>query len=143
MTKRLMNHTLAAAGFAAILLTGACATNDKVTNGTTDNGDLVHVTQSGTVTPVPGPALVDSDGNVYSSSATGSGNASSIGTNTNVNNVPQPGTVQITEVTTTPLVEPEPMITTTTVETTEVPMTSSTEEVTDEPAPVRERLRKD
>jgi hypothetical protein len=152
--KKLMNHTLAAAGFAAILLTGACATtHDDVAAGPKDD-NLVQVTQSESVVPAPGPALVDSDGNIYSSSAApGSGNASTVGTNTNVNSVPQPSTVEITEVTPAPLVTettvittPAPVTTTTTIETTTVPvpMTSSVEETNDdEPEPARTRLRKD
>ena len=134
--KKLLNHTLAAAGFAAILLTGACATSDTVADGTKEN-ELVQVTQSESVVPAPGPALVDSDGNVYSSSAAGgTGNAATVGTNTNVNSVSQPSTVEITEVT------PAPLVTETTPA--PAPMTSAVEEITDdEPEPARTRLRKD
>ena len=162
MFNTMRQNTLAAAGFAALLLAGACASNRTATD-TTDSSDTIqNVTQSSSVTPAPGPALVDNDGNIYSSSATGGvGNSSSVGTNTNVNLVPQKSTVSVTETTSEPTgvtvtevtnspltssttVTTEPMVTTTT-ETTTVttaPMTSSTQETTTE-TPTRTRLRKD
>ncbi len=159
MFNTMRQNTLAAAGFAALLLVGACASNRTATD-TTDSSDTIqNVTQSTSVTPAPGPALVDNDGNVYSSSAAGGvGNSSSVGTNTNVNLVPQKSTVSVTEttgeptgvtvteVTNAPLTSSttEPTVTTTTQTTTvtTAPMTSSTQETTTE-TPTRTRLRKD
>jgi hypothetical protein len=97
MMKKLMHDTVTAAGFAALLLAGACASHNAATASATDGtDDVVQVTQSGAVVPAPGPAKVDSDGNIYSSSAApGSGNAASVGTNTNVNVVPDRSTVAV------------------------------------------------
>ena len=67
MMRKLMRNTAVAAGFAALLLTGACASHSTATVDTTD--DVVQVTQSNSVVPAPGPAKIDSDGNIYSSSA--------------------------------------------------------------------------
>lgn len=95
--KKLMHNTVAAAGFAALLLTGACASthNDaNMTSGSTD--DTVHVTQSGSVAPAPGVAKVDSSGNIYASSAAGAaGNSTASGTNTNVNVVPERSSIDL------------------------------------------------
>jgi hypothetical protein len=164
--KKLMNHTLAAAGLAALLLTGACASNDGLGDQTDVADQVVQVRPeesgvAGSVYPAPGPAKVDSDGNVYASSAApGSGNAATVGTNTNVNIVPERSTVEVREsalvttetttIDTTADIDTTPVVTTptvtTTTTTTTVPMTSSVQETTtddDEPAPVRTRMRKD
>lgn len=163
MMKKLMHNTVAAAGFAALLLVGACASSDN--DGLNETGNVVEIRpeasgQEATVAPAPGPALVDSDGNVYSSSAApGRGNPSTVGTNTNVNIIPERSTVSVTEqaiVTETPVttvetttVETTPVITETTVTetTTTVPMTSAAQETTttteETPAPTRTRMRKD
>lgn len=176
MMKKLMRNSVAAAGFAALLLVGACASNDGLGDTTDASDELVQVRPEqvgaeSTVYPAPGPAKVDSDGNVYASSAApGTGNAASVGTNTNVNVIPEKSTVEVrgnlepsplvadntTTVDTTATIEtPAPVIetttTTTTTETTTVPMTSSIQESTttttttidEEPAPTRTRMRKD
>lgn len=157
MLNKYMRSTGVAAGFAALLLVGACATNDTAANNPKED-DLVHVTKSDSVTPAPGPALVDSSGNVYSSSsAPGGGGSTATGTNTNVNVVPQRGTVEVREsalVTTTPV--DQTIDTTATIETTETrervetpapaPMETTrttTVETEEEPAPTRKRMRKD
>src|SRR5215212_2154105 len=101
MMKKLMNNAVAAAGFAALLLTGACASHQGMGDHTDASDEVAQVRpeqsgQEATVAPAPGPAKVDSDGNVYaSSSAPGSGNAASVGTNTNVNIVPQRSSVSV------------------------------------------------
>src|SRR5829696_5672401 len=94
MTKKMMHNTATAAAFAALLFVGACASN----NGLGDQSDVSdgvvehrpeQIGEGATVAPAPGPTKVDSDGNVYSSSnAPGQGNPSTVGTNTNVNIVP-------------------------------------------------------
>jgi hypothetical protein len=150
MIKKMMRTTVAAAGFAALLLSGACAHSNAA--DTSDKSVVEVRPENPAETGVaPGPALADSDGNVYSSSAApGRGNAATVGTNTNVNNI-STNRVEVTETTTltTTPVEPvatiettEPMTTTTTTETVAVPMTSSTQETTTT-TPTRERLRKD
>ena len=157
MFRKLMRTTVAVAGLAALLLAGACSSNSGLGDDTDVSDQVVQVrpeetgTES-TVAPAPGPAVVDSDGNVYaSSSAPGTGNPSTVGTNTNVNIVadkPAQTSVTYTEqaqltppatpTTPTTVVEtPAPIVTETT---TTVPMTSAVDE---EPEPVRERLRKD
>ena len=89
MMKKLMHNTVAAAGFAALLLVGACASNDGLGDQTDPSDQVAQVRPEvtgaeSTVAPAPGPAKVDSDGNVYaSSSAPGTGNTSAVGTNTN------------------------------------------------------------
>jgi hypothetical protein len=117
------------------------------------------VSNPGTPAIISGPAAVDNSGRVYTSSSVGSaGNASAVGTNTNVNIVPKSnnGTTLVTE---TPVVvetpAPAPVIVETpapapvVVETpapapvvveTPAPMTSSTETVTQTR---HRRLRKD
>ena len=72
MMKKLIRNTVAAAGFAALLLVGACASNDGLGDQTDTSDDLVQVRPEetgspATVAPAPGPAKVDSDGNIYSS----------------------------------------------------------------------------
>ena len=98
MIKKLMRNTATAAGFAALLLVGACAsTNDDLT----EQNDVVEhrpeaAGMDSTVAPAAGPVKVDSDGNIYSSSAApGKGNPSSVGTNTNVNIVPDRNRVDV------------------------------------------------
>jgi hypothetical protein len=169
MMKRLMRSSVAAAGFAALLLAGACAHDDGL-GDTTDASDQVmqvrpeQVGADSSVAPAPGPAKVDSDGNVYASSAApGTGNPATVGTNTNVNIIPEKSTVQVSgNVEPSPLVpDAEPVETTATITTpapapiveTTTPMTSSvqetttttttttTETTTEEPA--RTRMRKD
>ena len=154
---RILGKTAAAAGFAAMILLG-CSTKDATT--TTANDDYGRVepatTAEGTVTPavIPGPAKVDSSGNVYTSSAApGTGNASNIGTNTNVNIVPEKAqsstTVTYTEATppAAPVVETTTVVETpaaTVVQTevttpvVETPMVRSTQEET-----TRVRMSKD
>jgi hypothetical protein len=150
MIRKLTHNTVAAAAFAALLLVGACASSNDNLGDNTDPSDTVQeVTQSGSVAPAPGPALVDSDGNVYSSSAApGHGNPSTAGTNTNVTEVPAEPTTTIVETTT---IE-EPVITTPTTTVTEtmettttttVPMTSAAPEPQEEVTPTRTRMRKD
>src|SRR4051794_1605600 len=93
--RTLINRTATAAGFAAmIIFSSACAHHNDTT---AENTDFGHVGQEGATTqatntsptPIPGPAKVDSDGRVYTSSSVGStGNADNVGTNTNVNVIP-------------------------------------------------------
>jgi hypothetical protein len=170
--KKLMRQSIAAAGFAALLLSGACAHTDSVAETTDPTDQVVEIRpeaagMDASVAPAPGPAKVDSDGNVYASSAApGRGNAGSVGTNTNVNIVPERSTVNVTG-----NVDPSPIApdttpvtdlsmtssstvdtssslntTTTTVETTTVPMTSSVQEsnttTEEEGTPARTRMRK-
>jgi hypothetical protein len=169
MFRKLMHNTVAAAGFAALLLVGACASNRNVADDTDRSDTVQQVTESTSVAPAPGPALVDKDGNVYSSSSAGGvGNASTVGNNTNVNIVPEKSTATVTELntstepmtssttvdTTTSTTYETPVTTTPTVTTTEtttttVPMTSSVQETTttttqeSTPTPTRTRMRKD
>lgn len=176
MMRKLMHSTVAAASLAALLSVG-CATNDGLGDKTDVSDQVVQVRpeeagQEASVYPAPGPAKVDSDGNVYASSAApGSGNAASVGTNTNVNVIPERSRVEVREtsstlVDSTPVVDntatiesgmktttvdTTPTVTTTTrTETTTVPMTSSVQTTTtsdddddDTPAPTRTRMRKD
>lgn len=93
--RSMINKTATATAFAATLVfASACAHH----NATSADNDFGHVAQNepataattaNSTTPIPGPAKVDSTGNVYTSSAApGTGNSSNIGTNTNVNVVP-------------------------------------------------------
>jgi hypothetical protein len=147
MIRKLMHNTAVAAGFAALLLTGACASHNAVATEPTD--EVVQVTQTETTVTTPEMAMVDADGNV----------------------IAEPGTVSESTVTVTnaPLVEPGTTpdttataltTTTTTTQTTTVaapmpaPMTSSsnldtqTTTTTDDTTAITEtetrtRLRKD
>ena len=136
-----------AAGIAASLLMAGCAHHDTVatTNtATTDNLGHISTDQAAATGAIPGPAKVDSDGNVYTSSAApGSGASLNNGTNTNINIVPQKAksTVVVTQ---TPIVTETPVVTETTIVETPAPapvivetttvetpsMTSSVEEQT-------------
>lgn len=76
---------------ALVLLAGACSHSSTVAT-TNDSGEIRTQGQpTGTNVAVQsGPAVVDSNGNVYSSSAAGgAGNAANVGTNTNVQVTPQ------------------------------------------------------
>jgi hypothetical protein len=154
MIRKVMRTTVAAAGFAALLLSGACAHTSST--DTADNRVVEVRPEDPAATGVaPGPALADSDGNVYSSSAApGRGNPSNVGTNTNVNHIAENGRVEVRQDTitsgttvdttasmnttpavsstdTTTAVVTTPSTTTTTrTETVNVPMTSSTQEST-------------
>jgi hypothetical protein len=169
MIKKMMRTTLTAAGFAALLLSGACAsTNDSMT--TTENSVVEVRPEDPSATGVaPGPAIADSDGNVYSSSAApGRGNPATVGTNTNVNHIAGNSSVTVRETTDTTMVSSsvdttatvdtnrdldtardtvvtEPVTTTVRTETVDVPMTSSVQETTTttETTPTRTRMRKD
>ncbi|HSP15471.1 MAG TPA: hypothetical protein VLV78_12030 [Thermoanaerobaculia bacterium] len=125
---KFLRTSTVAAGLLAFILAGGCAHHNSVANtsSTSDTGTITtdHAAQAGVI---PGPAKVDNSGNVYTSSAApGSGNASTVGTNTNVNNIPTKpsSTVSVAESTITqPTATTE--VTTTTVTTTPlVPETS-------------------
>jgi hypothetical protein len=97
----------AAALFAATTLLGACAHHSSVaTNddyGRVDTAQANGSTASTSPALIPGPAKTDDSGRVYtSSSAGGAGNASIIGTNTNVNIVPDKKPASTASVTYTP-----------------------------------------
>jgi len=107
--------------FAAAMILGACSHH----RAATDNSSGVA---SGEIRPADtnamapaGPAVVDSTGRVYTSSnAPGTGNASTVGTNTNVNNLPQGSTSSVsmtetpdTTTMTTTVTTPEPMVSST------------------------------
>lgn len=162
--RTLINKSATAAAFAAMtLFAGACShqkatgdyghvdtTSANMTSSNTsdtavnNNGDVttapVATVNTTYATPIPGPAKVDSDGNAYtSSSAPGTGNASVVGTNTNVNIVPKKvsgsSAVTYTEAQTTPVVvteTPAPIVTTPTVtETTVTPVITETTTTTE------------
>ena len=143
---------LTSAAFAAALLLGACSTT-KSTPSTVTNDDFGHVEAEVVTTaetsPIPGPAKVDSEGRVYTSSAApGRGNASTLGTNTNVNIIPDTSsrsTVAVTTTLETPL-ENEPVVVT---ESTTMTSSSRLEDTAQEtPATTttpttRSRMRKD
>jgi hypothetical protein len=137
-----MNKVVAGIGSAALVVAlGACAHKDASAEGygqvrtepvtTADSSNPVvgtapapanasGVTASSTTPAViSGPAAVDSSGRAYtSSSAGGTGNASNIGTNTNVNLIPKKTSSEVV-VTQSPVVD-----------------TTTTTVVTNSPAPV-------
>lgn len=101
---KVLRQSAAAAGFAAALLMAGCAHHNQIATTSTSDVGTISSTQAAQAGVIPGPAKVDSDGNVYTSSAApGSGASLNDGTNTNVNNVPQrsKSTVVVTE---TPIV---------------------------------------
>ena len=83
-------QSAAAGAFAAALLLAGCAHHNQIATTSTDNSaGTIAPAQAAQAGVIPGPVKVDSDGNVYTSSAApGSGNPLTEGTNTNVNNVP-------------------------------------------------------
>jgi hypothetical protein len=68
MMRKLMHNTAVAAGFAALLLTGACASHNAVATEPTD--EVVQVTQTETTVSTPETAMVDSNGSVIAEPAT-------------------------------------------------------------------------
>jgi hypothetical protein len=106
--------TVAAAAFAALaLILGACSHRDTTTTANTDYGQVRTDNAAAESTPavIAGPAKVDSDGRVYTSSSVGStGNASNLGTNTNVSIIPEKPKASVT-VTTTPVVVETELVT--------------------------------
>jgi hypothetical protein len=174
MIRKMMRTTLAAAGLAALMLTGACAHDTAATEDDTNRVVEVRPDDAAAAGVMPGPAIADSDGNVYSSSAApGHGNASTVGTNTNVNRIAGESSVTVREepAMTTPTTSEVATVdtardldtsrdadttvtttdtTTTRTETVEVPMTSAAQEpttttttTTETTTPARTRLRKD
>ena len=109
MMRKLMHNTAVAAGFAALLLTGACASHTAVATEPTD--EVVQVTQTETTVTTPEMATIDSNGNV----------------------IAEPATVAESTVTVTnsPLVEPG-----TTPDTTALTTTTTTTQTTTVAAPV-------
>ena len=137
----IFKKVVAGIGSAALAIAlSACAHHDASTQGygqirteasatTADSNAPVvgtapapaNASMSGSTTPavISGPAAVDSDGRAYtSSSAGGTGNASNLGTNTNVNLVPKKTSSEVV-VTQAPVVE-----------------TSTTTVVSNSPAPI-------
>ena len=117
MIRKLVHNAAVAAGFSALLLTGACASHTAVAT-TEPTDEVVQVTQTEATVSTPETAMVDSNGNVIAEPAT-------VGESTvTVTNRPlvEPGTTPDTTALTT---------TTTTTQTTTVaapvpaPMTSS------------------
>jgi hypothetical protein len=106
-----LRQSAVAAGLAAALLMAGCAHHNQIAT-TTRTTDVVTIpaAQAAQAGVIPGPAKVDSDGNVYTSSAApGSGASLNDGTNTNVNNLPRKSksTVVVTQ---TPIETPAPLI---------------------------------
>jgi hypothetical protein len=95
MNVRTSHRSAATAVFAAMLLIilGACSHQTATTANGQASGEIRTeqvATSDSTATPMSGPAVVDSSGNLYTSSAAGgTGNAATVGTNTNVNVTPQ------------------------------------------------------
>lgn len=185
--RTLIQKTATATAFAAMaIFAGACSHNkasgdfghvdtaqQNMTSSTNqadtavnNNGDVTRTpatpTTANNTTPIPGPAKVDSSGNAYTSSAApATGNAASVGTNTNVNLVPKKGgssssvtytEAQTAEAAPAPVITETPaapVVTAPTV-TESAPMTSSTTEqtttstTTETTAPAKhKRMRKD
>ncbi len=68
MMRKLMHNTAVAAGFAALLLTGACASHNAVAT-TEPTDEVVQVTQTETTVTTPETATVDNSGNVITEPA--------------------------------------------------------------------------
>ena len=118
--------------------TGEIRTEQTAQSNPTSGGEVLGtapapantqaVSNPGTPAVISGPAAVDSTGRVYTSSSVGSaGNAAAVGTNTNVNIVPQKTTGSTMLVTETPA--PAPVIV-------ETPAPAPTVIVETPPAPV-------
>ena len=74
MMNKLMRSTVTAAAFAALIFSGACASNKGLGDNTDTSDQVAQVRpeetgDAATVAPAPGPAKVDRDGNVYASSS--------------------------------------------------------------------------
>ena len=134
------HHDASAEGYGQIRTEAAATTADSNAPvvGTAPLPANAAVTGgSSTAAVISGPAAVDSDGRAYtSSSAGGTGNASNLGTNTNVNLIPKKSSSEVV-VTQSPVVETSS--TTTTVVSNSpapiVPMTTETPVVIETPAP--------
>jgi trimeric autotransporter adhesin len=144
MIQKLMRNSVAAAGFAALLLVGACASHDNLS----DTADVADSTDQ-VIQVQPEASTVDVTGNMDRSPI--------VPDSTTVTTVDTTATLN-TDVDSAPLITtPSVSTTTTTVETTTVPanpsMTSSVQESTtttttdddddDDATPARTRMRKD
>src|SRR4030081_3830663 len=86
---KLLRQSAAATGFAAMLLLGGCAHHNQMASTTSSDVGTISPDAARAAGVIPGPAKVDSSGNVYTSSAApGSGASLNDGTNTNVNIIP-------------------------------------------------------
>jgi hypothetical protein len=132
------HHDASAEGYGQIRTEAAATTAaDSNTAVVATVAAPANANVGGSTTPavISGPAAVDSDGRAYtSSSAGGTGNASNLGTNTNVNLIPKKTSSEVV-VTQSPVVD----TTTTTVVSNSpapiVPMTTETPVVIETPAP--------
>jgi hypothetical protein len=147
MTRKLMNNTVAAAGFAALLLAGACASHNAVATEPTD--EVVQVTQTETVVSTPETAAVDSNGNVIVEPAPVSESTVTVtnaplvepGTPTDTTATELTTTTTTTQTTTVPAPVPAPMTSSSNLDTQTTTSTDDTTATTE--TETRTRLRKD
>lgn len=145
MMKKMMRSTATAAGFAALLLVGACAHNTATTEPT---AEITEVTQTETVVPAPESVTVDSSGKivaeptVVSESTVTVTNAPLVETEF-VDTTATPLTTTTTTTTTTTVAAPvpAPMMSSSTLDDTQTATTDDTTATTE--TETRTRLRKD
>lgn len=146
MIRKLVHNAAVAAGFSALLLTGACASHTAVAT-TEPTDEVVQVTQTETTVSTPQAATVDADGNVIAEPAT-------VGESTvTVTNRPlvEPGTTPdatlltttttTTQTTTVAAPVPAPMTSSSNLDTQTTSTTDDTTATTE--TETRTRLRKD
>ena len=150
MIKKLIHHTVVAAGFAALLLTGACASHNAVATEPTD--EVVQVTQTETTVTTPEMATVDSNGNVIAEPATVAESTVTVtnsplvepGTNPNTTATALTTTTTTTQTTTVAAPMPAPMTSSSNLDTQTTTTTSTTDDTTaTTETETRTRLRKD
>ena len=140
MMRKLMHNTAVAAGFAALLLTGACASHNAVATDPTD--EVVQVTQTETTVTTPEMATVDSQGNVVAENTVIVTNSPLVepGTNPDTTATALTTTTTTTQTTTVAAPMPAPMTSSSNLDT----QTTTTDDTTaTTETETRTRLRKD
>jgi hypothetical protein len=145
MMRKLIHNTAVAAGFAALLLTGACASHNAVATEPTD--EVVQVTQTETTISTPETATIDSNGNIIAEPATISESTVTVTNSPLVEPGTTPDTTALTTTTTTTqtttVAAPElaPMTSSSNLDTQTTTTTDDTTATTE--TETRTRLRKD
>lgn len=141
MMRKLIHHTAVAAGFAALLLTGACASHNAVATEPTD--EVVQVTQTETTVTTPEMATVDSQGNVVAESTVTVTNSPLVepGTMPDTTGTALTTTTTTTQTTTVAAPELTPMTSSSNLDTQTTTTTDDTTATTE--TETRTRLRKD
>ncbi len=149
MIRKLVHNAAVAAGFSALLLTGACASHTAVAT-TEPTDEVVQVTQTETTVSTPQTAAVDADGNAIAEPATVGESTVTVtnrplvepGTNPDTTATALTTTTTTTQTTTVAAPVPAPMTSSSNLDTQTTTSTTDDTTATTE-TETRTRLRKD